>query len=84
MTVNEITDVLMKIDKEAVCGCLASVLYQLEEHGISFYGYEDEKPNTFKVSADGGLEIVPGVPDPLEHRAKLDFSNFVKEGERDG
>ena len=51
-------------------------LYLLDENGITFYGYEEEKPSTFKLSDDGGFEIVPGVPDPLEHRAKLDFSKF--------
>ena len=81
MTANEIKDFLTKMDKDVVCGCLASILYQLVEHGIYFGGYEEEKPSTLKATADGGFEIVPGVPDPLEHRAKLDFSKFVNEGE---
>ena len=81
MTANEMKDIFIKMDKDVVCGCLASVLYQLVEHDIYFGGYEEEKPSTLKATADGGFEIVPGVPDPLEYRAKLDFSNLVKESE---
>lgn len=77
MTAIEMKDRLMKCDKDSVCGCLASIVYQLREKGIKFKGYEEEKINTLKVSADGELEIVPGVLDPLEHRAKLDFSGLV-------
>ena len=76
MSANEMKDIFIKMDKDVVCGCLASILYQLVEHGIYFGGYEEEKPNTLKVSTGGELEIVPGIPDPLEHRAKLDFSKF--------
>ena len=76
MTATKMKDRLMKCDKESVCGCLASIVYQLREKGIKFNGYEEEKPNTLKATADGTYEIVPGVPDPLEHRAKLDFSKF--------
>ena len=61
MTVNEIKDGLMRQDKEIVCDCLASIIYQLIVHRARFDGYEESEP--------------------LKHRVKLDFSNFVNEVE---
>lgn len=77
MSAEEMKINLTKLDKEILCGCLASILYQLLEHGIKFNGYE-ENPSTIKiVSEDNKIELVPWFPnEPLEYRAKLDFFGF--------
>lgn len=79
MTAEEMKSGFMKFDKELLCGILASILYQLAEHGIKFNGYE-EKPDTIKIVADDKIEFIPGLPnDRLEYRAKLDFYGFENE-----
>lgn len=78
MTANQIKENLMIFDKEIICGCLASVFYQLNEHGIKFLGYDD-CPEYIEYCDGEFRHRIKGLGIPLEERAELDFSGFKTE-----
>lgn len=79
MSAEEMKSRFMEFDKEMLCECLASILYQMNEKGIKFCGYQKRPEFLEYFDCDLKYKRIDGMKTPLEEMAQLNFYEFENE-----